>query len=248
MPRTIATLSLIFLFSTSALAHFPWLTTDGQGHVQLCFGESPAERSYKLPESVAKAKIMSVRQAKTTEVKTQKVETEDFIGLKSTEPARGKHFITQMTYGIYAGSRLDYYAFHQAGPLPKDRKAYAQPTQDGAKKGQDNKSKAPALQVQLVDSDQGVDAFVIWKDKPVVGAKVTLFCEAGHEEASARTDEAGKVSFSNQEVEEGLNGIMVGHNLEDVQGTWEGNTYKTWSHYLTATFYDPEDAEKKDDE
>lgn len=246
MLRNIATISLIFLFSTSALAHFPWLTTDGQGHVQLCFGESPAERNYKLPESVAKAKIVSVHQAKTTEVKTQKVESDDFIGLKSTEPASDKHFMTQMTYGIYAGSRLDYYASHQIGPLPKDRKAYALPTketQDGAKKGQDSKSKAPALQVQLVDTDQGVDAFVVWKDEPVVGAKVTLFCEAGHEEASARTDEAGKVSFTDQEVEEGLNGIMVGHNLEDVQGTWEGNTYKTWSHYLTATFYDPEEVE-----
>ncbi len=233
----VCTLSLV----SSASAHFPWLSADKEGKVSLCFGETPAERNYKLPAPIAGAEVMSMgKDGKVARVDLKKVESDDFIGMASAASIKAKALMSKITYGMYAGSRLDYYVSHLAGPLPKDRKAYATKATDQEKIG---KTAALDMRAQLVDTDQGVDVFVLWKGKPLADVDVMLFCEEGHEEGSAKTDKEGKVSFSDGQVEDGLNGIMVGHKLDKDNGELDGKKYTSSSHYLTITFHDPEDFE-----
>ena len=68
-----------------AEAHFPWLIVNEDGKAALFFGESIAERSYKLPPTIAKAKINAWAKAKSTKVKTTTLESDEFIGLVSEE-------------------------------------------------------------------------------------------------------------------------------------------------------------------
>lgn len=236
MIRTITCAFVLTLVSQPALAHFPWLAVDAEGKAAFFFGETPAERSYKLPAPIAKAKVMTVnKEGKVQEITLNRVENDDFIGMVSQNTVSGaKALLAKVTYGMYAGSRLDYYAMHQAGPLPTDRKAY-----------EGKKNAKLDLQTQLVDTDKGVDVYVLWKGKPLAKADVTLFCDDGHEEGAATTDESGKVSFNDREVEDGLNGIRVGHKLEKDSGKWNGEEYTSSSHYLTVTFHDPEDFEER---
>ena len=240
MTRFTICLALLLTISSSAHAHFPWLAIDNDGKAQFFFGENPAERNYKLPEAVAKADVTWVnKKGKARKVKLVKVETDEFIGMASAKPVkRAQILMCKMTYGMYGGSRLDYYSMHQAGALPKDRKAYAA-------KADEKLATNPTLDLkaQLVDTDSGVDVFVLWKGKPLANVDVKLFCEEGHEEGDATTDKEGKVSFSDKEVEDGLNGIMVGHRLAEDSGEFGGEKYTSSSHYLTVTFHDPEDFE-----
>lgn len=245
MTRTTTTLSILLLISTSAFAHFPWLSADKDGKVNFCFGENPAEKNYKLPAPIAKAEVMCLgKDGKVAKVALKKIESDDFIGMASEVPVKANMLMTKMTYGMYAGSRLDYYALHQAGPLPKNRDAYALKKAD-KKEGKNAKDAKPVLDMhaQLVDTDKGVDVFIMWKGKPLADVDVQLFCEEGHEEGAAKTDKEGKVTFSDKEVEDGLNGIMVGHKLDKDKGEFGGKEYTSSSHYLTITFHDPQDFE-----
>ena len=257
MLRFTLALGIAFLAASSASAHFPWLAIDEEGKVVYFFGETLAERNYQLPEPIAKAPVMWLnKKGIARKIALRKVESDEFIGMKSEQPLkRAQLLIAKVTYGMYAGSRLDYYSTHQIGRLPKNRDAYAvnaeaknadeEKNTDKRKNTDKKKNKTPQLdlQAQLVDTDKGVDVFVLWKGKPLSGVTVSLYCEEGHEEGAAKTDKHGKVSFSDKEVEDGLNGIMVGHKLEKDAGEFGGTKCTSSSHYLTVTFRDPQDFE-----
>ena len=234
MKRSITFLATIALLASSpAHGHFPWVTIDEKGNVAYFFGETPADRTYKLPPSIKKAEVLALAtESAAAPVELKPIETKTFVGMSSTQTI-DKHtsLASKVTYGIYHGSRLDYYTQHIGGKLPTDRNS-AKPLPKGFE-----------MQSQIVDTDSGVDVFVTWKGEPLVGAQVRLFCDSGHEEASSKTDEAGKVSFTDREVEDGLNGIMVGSTAENESGQIDGASYKSVSRYLTATFVDPEDFE-----
>ncbi|MCC7333936.1 MAG: hypothetical protein IT422_02500 [Pirellulaceae bacterium] len=224
------------MLANSASAHFPWVVRTEDGKAAYFFGENPADRTYKLPGSIAKAEVMSWSQeGEPQELKLKPVVEEKFVGLLSEQelPADAM-FSSQVTFGIYHGSRLDYYTLHQGGRLPTSRSAYEPATAT-------HKEAALKLNAQLVDTDSGVDVFVLWDGKPLADADVQLFCAEGHEEGSAKTDANGKVSFDDKQVEAGLNGIVVGHTVKTQSGTLDGQTYDSGSHYLTVTFSDPED-------
>ena len=101
------------------------------------------------------------------------------------------------------------------GSFPTNRAAYA------------TISTNAGLCAQLLDTDKGVDVFVLWKGKPLADATVRLYCESGHEEGSAKTDQRGSVSFTDRQVEDGLNGIMVGHTVKGESGTIGQESYDT---------------------
>jgi hypothetical protein len=218
-----------------AAAHFPWLVVNEDGKAICFFGEHPADRTYQLPASIAKTEIKVVDAAgKTKKVECSSVDNDDFVGLLSVDSVSADaKLMSKVTYGIYRGSRLDYYSVYQGGPLPKNRDAY----NTSAESQLD-------LNAQLVDTDSGVDVFVTWMGKPLPGVEVMLYCEDGHEEGVGKTNEAGKVSFNDKEVEDGLNGIMFGHTVKGESGTIDGQAYQSTAHYLTVTFIDPEDFEK----
>jgi len=224
------TLLCVTLMACPAFAHFPWLAINKDGKVIYFFGEHIADQTYKLPGSISKAEVsLLANDGERKKIELASVESDDFVGLTSAEAIGAEsNLVSQVTYGIYQGSRLNYYSMHCGGKMPTSPDAYK------------DKQAPLELAANLVNTDAGVDVYVIWKGKPLAEAEVTLFCDDGHEEGQAKTDAAGKVSFTDRQVEDGLNGIMVGHTVKGEAGQFDGKAYESAAHYLTVTFVDPE--------
>ncbi len=221
-----ATLALV----SDTQAHFPWLSLDGDNHVIQYFGETVAQRDYKLPEKIANAEVYAIDSEGTAKmVSMESVEGDGFIGRKSKESvAFSQRIQSNVTYGIHGGSRLDYYASHIPGKLPK---AF-----DDIKH-----SSSPArLQSFGFDSETGVKVRVLWDSNPLSDAEVKLFNEQGDEKISKKTNAKGEVEFSDAQIEVGLNAVLVGVVQKDEEGQIGDRKYKSASHYLTMTFRDPE--------
>jgi hypothetical protein len=222
LPLAVATMTLSG--ARAAQAHFPWLAVDAEGHAVWFFGETPADRTYKLPPPIEAATIQWLDgQAEPRPVPLSSVSTDTLVGRRSSEPVAKKGMLVAVApYGIYQGTRLNYAAQHllsdQAEPSPVE--------------------KLP-LQVLLRQRDGGLAAQVLWQGNPLSGAEVTLFCDDGHEEGAGQTDAEGRITFTDQEVEPGLGGLLVRHVLEDRSGELEGQKYQSESHYLTVTFVAP---------
>lgn len=217
------------MLQQSCFAHFPWLIVNDKGKIALFFGEGVTDRTYKLPESILDAKVYTGVGEQRTLIELDQVATEEFVGLVSKASAKGDGlYSTDVTFGIYHGNLLNYSASHFHGKLPTAR-------------SKSSGEKLVGLAAQAIDSDGGVDVFVTLDGKPLQDLEVHLYCEEGHEEATAKTDEFGKVSFSDKEVEDGLNAIMFGHTLEGQDGKLGEESYTSTMHYCTMTFVDPEE-------
>jgi len=228
MKRFVAALSLVTL-CTVAHAHFPWMVVNEQGHVEYFFGEGMTDRTYKMPPGIAKADVLMREDGKLVPVATEAVESNDLVGKRSVASVpTSADLVSQATFGVYHGAKLQYYTQHLGGEMPtsfSECKPY---------EGMD-------LQTHTVDTDSGVDVYVLWQGQPLEGATVKLYCEDGHEEGEGMTDASGVVSFSDKQVEEGMNAIMVGHTVPEETGKVGDQEYQSAMHYLTATFVDPED-------
>jgi N-acetylneuraminic acid mutarotase len=216
----------------SAKAHFPWLMTTEDGRAIYFFGETIDEKTYKLPPSMAKAEVSLITADRPPEkVELAVVEDDQFVGLKSVHPLPAEACLaSKVTYGVYHGSRLVYYSQHIGGKLPANRESL-QPF-----------AASIDFHAQVIDTDSGVEVYVLWQGEPLADAKVRLFCAEGHEEGSATTDSTGRAYFNDKEVEPGINAILVGHTLGGKSGKVGEQEYSSESHYLTVTFADPEDA------
>lgn len=217
------------LAANSALAHFPWLVRTEDGKAAYFFGDNVADRTYHLPETIAKAEVQLVSGgAEPTQLRLIAVDEDSLVGLVSEDeiPADAQ-LCSQVTFGIYHGARLDYYTQHQAGKLPTSREAY-QPNPCPLR-----------LMAELVDTQTGVDAYISWDGKPLADAEVKLCSADGSEQGEATTDAAGKVSFDDKQIQDGLNGIVVGYTLAEQAGTLDNKAYTSEAHYLTSTFNDP---------
>ena len=210
-----------------ARAHFPWLAVDDEGHALYFFGEHIADRAYHMPERIQAAKLFHVdKDGKRAEVELTGVETEKFIGRRSAAKVADAGALTSTAvYGIYATTKLTYYTKHLVG---KDAAAW--PSKPAAEVALDG--------VVTREKEGGVRLQVFWQGKPLAGAKVQLFCAEGHEEGSATTKPDGVVTFTAKEVEDGLNGLLVGFVDKEKPGELNGKEYKSESHYLTITFVD----------
>jgi N-acetylneuraminic acid mutarotase len=216
------------LTQSIAQAHFPWLVREEDGQVSYFFGEGLTDRQYKLPPSLAATEVFQLSPAKPrTQLEMRPMEQEKFVGLRSAQPVPADaHLCSQATFGIYHGSRLDYYTHHLAGALPTSRETY-----HSLPSGLD-------LSAELLDTETGVDVYVSWKGKPLPEIEVHLYSSDGEESATASTDDSGKVSFSDEQVQVGLNAIMLGHKVKQA-GKFKDAAYETQAHYLTATFSAP---------
>lgn len=201
-------------------AHFPWLTIDDSGHAMMYFSESPAERDYHLPESVAQAEVTSSTEgAKPSAISLQTVEEKEFVGRKSTSSVpQGSTLTTEFTYGIYHGTLLKYYAQR----LPAV----------GSKSTHSTTSERPQLSASVAPTKTGMEVTVLWKGTPLKSASVTII-DADTETFEDKTDTTGKVAFSTQA--EGLTGFVIGHVIKPSEGEWNGKTYSSESHYCTVT-------------
>lgn len=213
------------LISSTAEAHFPWLTVNQDGKAALFFGESVADQTYKLPPSIAAAKIYALSGGKLSPLPTKSVDSDKFVGIVAETPMNDQHtlIVSKMTYGIYHGSRLNYYAMHMPGELPTTPVTIEH-------------AKAEGLYAELVKVEEGISVTITWDGKPLVGTEVKLYCEDGHEEGASETNAQGTATFSKKEIEKGLNGITFGVTREDEAGTLDGQDYKSAMHYATITF------------
>ncbi|QDT08960.1 kelch repeat-containing protein [Planctomycetes bacterium K23_9] len=225
----------LFLIATPVIAHFPWMAIGEDGKALYYFGETPADRTYKLPPSILKAKANCITdKGGVSALSLTPLEQKDFVGMHSEQLVPTTAILTsQVTYGVYHGTRLEYFTQHCGGKLPTRSEESAE------------LAKKLDLHAVLTDTDSGVDVAVVWKGKPLADTDVTLYGQEGHEVGKVKTNESGKVSFTDAQVEEGLNGILVGHTVSGQTGTLGDQTYESVSHYLTATFVDPEDFEAK---
>ncbi|MEO1617205.1 MAG: hypothetical protein AAFV88_15245 [Planctomycetota bacterium] len=222
----LAALLPIGCLGSAAHAHMPWLATDSEGHAVLWFGESPDDRTYAMPESVAKIQLRLA--GGQTVLETASVESEDLVGRRSVEPiANAAELSGSAVYGLYHGMKLTYHVEH----LPQKNPAN---WSTSSRKGQ-------AMQTVIEALDEGgIEVMVLSQGEPAAGLEVKLYCSEGHIEAEATTDQAGKVRFSGGAVEGGLNAVLVASKNETDTGRFEGQEYSSSADYLTATFYWPE--------
>ncbi len=207
-----------------ASAHFPWLMVDDEGKPVLFFGEDLSDRTYHLPKNLVAFPLKQHTNAsdEATVLKLNSVESETLVGLVAAEAVKpnGCIFGTE-TYGNYRGTKLVYFVQHCLGDDPN---AWQGPPND------------VALQAKLQPQGDVVHVTVLWNQKPLVDAEVKLSCAEGHEEGSAKTDANGSVTFTGEQLEKGLNALMVGFTDKDASGTFDGTAFASTSNYLTATF------------
>jgi hypothetical protein len=213
--------SASWLVTTTAQAHFPWLATDDSGRAVMWFGESTDDRTYPMPAAVQAITLKSDKSDQP--IATEPVDRDDLVGILSKLPVNPHGEVSgTVTYGLYHGTKLTYHVEH----LPH-ADATTWPTEP--------RPDAP-VQTVVTKTDEGVSVLVLKENKPLADVEVKLFCEEGHEEASAKTDANGVVEFSGKEVEPGLNAVMVGITDSEATGTHEGKDYTSTSDFLTATF------------
>jgi Galactose oxidase, central domain len=221
---------VILAIPSDVQAHFPWLAIDEDNRVVQFFGENVANRNYKLPEKIATAEVLAFGHDGTaSSIAMETIEIDEFIGRRSQTVADPlQRFESNVTYGIHGGSRLDYYSSAIPGKLPKSM--------------EDSSSVVSHARLKCLafDTEGAVKIQVTWENQPLIGTEVKLFNEKGDETASEKTNANGQVDFTDAQVEEGMNAILVGFIQKDEAGKLGDRVYQSASHYLTMTFRDPE--------
>ena len=125
MLRITLAFAIALLSASSASAHFPWLSVDKDGKASFCFGETPSEKNYKLPEPIAKAEVLRVNaNGRARKVALQKLESDDFIGMTSEKPVRkAKMLMSKMTYGMYGRLALGLLRSSPGRPSPQKQRS-----------------------------------------------------------------------------------------------------------------------------
>ncbi len=218
-----AVVVMLVLSSTSTSAHFLWLDSESSGETRvglLFFGESLRDRNYHLPAAIADAKIYArTGEGKREMVTTTPRETEDYVGLEM--PLSEGELValeTACEYGIYAGSKLCYYAQHL---LPSADGNIAVVTASELK-----------LNIVIRSKAGGLAATVLWEGKPLEGAVVTLIDPDG-ETLEETSDALGEVFFVLSKA--GQIGLMTNHSEKEKSGEFNGQKYKGQANYSTLT-------------
>jgi len=221
-------LQCTFLFAAclvshgTASAHFPFLASDDQGHVQMWFGETTDDRTYPMPESV---QLIQLHHAgDEAPIATEPIDSNSLVGLRSEMPINStREIVGTVTYGLYHGTKLTYHVEHLPQSDPTSWPVQPRPN--------------AAMQTVIRPvTDGGVSVRVLKNGNALPDTDVKLMCEDGHEEASKKTDAEGQVAFSSDEVESGLNALMIGYVDPSGVGVYEGQDHASTTHYLTATF------------
>lgn len=216
----------------TASAHFPWMATNDEGHAILWFGEGLADRTYPMPDAVASAEVAHTAAKKPVAMKPvamKPVESDTLIGRRSATPVEPSgELSTDVTYGLYHGTKLSYHVEHLAG---RDPSGWPAEPRDGA-----------AMQTVITPAKGGGISVRVFNGKePLADAAVKLYDAEGEPRGEATTDDEGRVSFAAKELGTGLHAVTAGLTRES-SGEYDGEPYTSTSNYLTATFVVPEDA------
>jgi hypothetical protein len=206
-----------------AEAHFPFLAPDGEGNVVMFFGENLADRSYHLPAAIENSKLIRVGSNQSRqELDSKKVDSEKFVGLVAPVKLQSGDLVAaHATYGIYHGSRLDYYCVYLSAIEPSDSPTTVQTDHP--------------LVARLSENAEGVQVEIRWHGEPVSGASVSLSDKDGQARVQGKTNREGQMTLSLKDLESGLNALVIGHKVEGA-GELDGEKYDKASHYLTVTF------------
>lgn len=207
----------------AAQAHFPWLDADDEGRVLVFFGESPTDRTYHMPESIADAAVVArAAEGEPAPVSLDAAEEEEFIGRRSAKPA-AKDAALEMScqYGIYHGMLLTYYAQHLPG---KDAAAW-----NGA-----GGSKLLKLQItpQASEDPRELRLVATWEGQPRQDVDVAVV-DAAEETHEGKTNDKGEVVLKG--VASGPLGVTANF-MVDAEGELDGKKYTSAAHYATLTF------------
>jgi N-acetylneuraminic acid mutarotase len=232
MTRLLACVALL-LAPALSLAHFPWLSISDEAYPRMHFGESLADTEYHLPESIGAAELwQSAIDAPAKKLAVETVEEDGFIGLEGEDPIEPRGRVTsQVVYGIYHGSKLNYYAqlFPAENPATWPQEA----------------AKDTALQALMKVEGDKLLVTVLLNDEPLAGASATLSNEEGEKSVNSKTNDEGVAEFAMDAVHDGLNGVMVMHNDKEAKGDLDGQAFTSATNILTATFnYSKEAAAK----
>ena len=225
MPRSVLACCLLLAAAAPCRAHFVWLASDDDGKAIVFFGESPAERNYKIPDCIAEAKVAS----SGADVPLETIEEDEFLGRRSKEPvAKDAVLETSCEYGVYYGMLLNYYAKHFAAADPAAWE------------------KAPAAALKLDATPRltkdGIELGVRLAGKPLKDAKATLIPAEG-DSASQTTNAEGVATFARPKP--GLVGFLVESSDSSVKGKLGEDEYTSAGNYLTVTCRIPGGADDK---
>lgn len=225
----IATASLLAIAASRASAHFAWLAANDDGQAEFFFGESPAERAYHLPESLAEVDVVR-RDLDVADqpVTMEPVETDDFIGLRSEDDFERRGVWTMTApYGLYHGTMLTYAATCYASRIP----------------GEWSQRPVAELPLQIIPRIAGDKLIAtLYRDgQPLKHVKVMFYDAAGKLAANESTNDDGVAVFDAAGLTPGVNGFMAGVTDDDARGEFDGEKYRSAACYATTTFpYDPE--------
>ena len=231
--RSRAALTLLLcLRSPAVLAHFPWLVREQNDKIAYFFGDSLADRTYHLPDTLAGVELLQSSDSGDWEaLPAEPVDRKDLGGLVSTQTVSDRVVATEATYGVHRDSRLTYSTIYWGGKLPESLDCPRQRTLDHF------------LQVRPVDTGDGLEVYVLWKGQPLAGAIVRLLRAEGQEQDRQATDQSGKAAFSRDQLVVGKNAIIVRHSWAET-GQWNGVDYASAAYYLTMTWeHQPSKAE-----
>ncbi len=221
----LAICAAFFTVVTPCFAHFLWIKTvvvKEQPQALLFFGETPAEETYRFPGKLAKTKLWSrTADGKRTEVATKSIETDDRVGhIGPVADAKAVTLETSQQYGVYGTALLVYHAKHVNG--------MAADAINGA-------GTSKELKLEIVPHIEGkkVQLTVLWNDKPLKHADISIFAN-GAEPEEKKTGDDGRVTFKSEKG--GLVGALANTLEKDKSGELDKKPYKGIMHYASLTF------------
>ncbi|MEM9185791.1 MAG: hypothetical protein AAGB00_04770 [Planctomycetota bacterium] len=224
-------------FAQTAGAHFPWLIVDGEHRPRLFFGEGLTDQDYHLPDTIAKAEVWHAGiDAPNRLIPVKPHEEEGFVGLRAESGIELRGCVqTEMTYGIYHGAKLCYYAQGIASNNPTSwPKAVAAPVVDSVSEA-DGATSQPALRALLRVEGGQLIATLLREGEPASGVGLTLSNNQNKETVQAETNDAGEAAFPIDTLTTGLNGLMAMIVDKADSGEIDGKPYKSAMHVLTVT-------------
>ncbi|MCA9184888.1 MAG: kelch repeat-containing protein [Pirellulaceae bacterium] len=214
--------------SNRASAHSLWLASENSaaGREAIAyFGESPSDRTYHWPDRWQQLDVALRDGGQQKSLKTVIRDEAEFVGRRGTDalPARGT-IETQVRYGVYHGTLLNYVAKHVWANRREDPRA----------------KDAEPLSLEIVLVEAGgpgtVVLQIVRQATPLAKAQANLYLPSG-ERREIVADERGRITLN--EIPAGLLGVSVSDKRDGEVGVWNSESYQSVTNIATMTIEMP---------
>lgn len=225
--RIVCTLTLVLslLAPAAARAHFLWFLTKPYGEApraEVYFSETAAPDNPEFLDRVASAEAWALVGPRGNEPKLLKLERKgESLVAELPRELRDAPVVMKHTYGVTSRGgetfRLNYYAKSYPTALPGTWKSV---------------KNAALLPLEVVPAMRGgkIELTVLWQEKPLAGALVTVEAASLEKKLEGTTDDAG--IFRCDLPDSGVYSIRARY-IEEKPGELDGQSYKTERHYST---------------